>query len=136
MQFLGSVDYNPWLRCWPDSCGFARWDTTTPPGGGDARLVAQAPQSEGTVNLNYPNPFNPSTVIRYTLHQSAPVTVSIFNIMGQRVRVLADQFQTAGFHEIPWDGRDDGGQPVASGVYFYHIQAGSENLSRKMVLLR
>jgi hypothetical protein len=136
VQILGSVDYDPWLRCRPDSCSFMAWDTTGPPGNEQNRLVAQQPRSEDMADLNYPNPFNPSTVIRYNLSRNAKVKVSIINIMGQEVRVLADQVQTAGLHELLWDGKDGHGQSVASGVYFYRVQTGDQTQSRKMVLLR
>jgi hypothetical protein len=85
---------------------------------------------------NYPNPFNPQTTIRYSLARAGPVRLSIFNIVGQEVTPLVHAHQEAGFYEIAWDGRDAGGSPVASGLYFYRLLAGDFVETRKMVLLR
>jgi N-acetylmuramoyl-L-alanine amidase len=85
---------------------------------------------------NYPNPFNPETSIRYQLIESGPVTVQIFNVTGQRVITLVDEHQPAGLYEVRWDGRDDHGSVVASGVYFCHLQVGARAQSRKMNLVR
>jgi hypothetical protein len=85
---------------------------------------------------NYPNPFNPETAIRYSLPAKGPVKLVIFNSLGQRVRVLVQKEQKAGYHEVIWDGRDDRGAAVSSGVYIYRLQAASRVASRKMVLIR
>jgi len=85
---------------------------------------------------NYPNPFNPQTIIRYDLPQDCPVKLTIYNLRGQVVRRLVDSRQKAGVHRIPWDGRDDQGKELPSGVYFCKIQAGSFSSTRKMMLLR
>ena len=87
------------------------------------------------LNQNYPNPFNPGTVISYQLAGDVPVRLDIFNSVGQRVRTLVDAWQAAGSHAIIWDGRDDSGGSLASGVYFYHLEAGDFSDSRKMVLI-
>ena len=87
------------------------------------------------LNQNYPNPFNPGTVISYQLPQAVPVRLDIYNSLGQRVRTLVDEGQEAGVHGLVWDGRDDSGRGLASGVYFYRLEAGSFTESRKMVLV-
>lgn len=85
---------------------------------------------------NYPNPFNPTTRIGFELPRAGQVTMVIFNILGQRVRELANRAYAAGKHEITWDGKDDWGTEVSSGIYFYRLRSGSTTLSRKMLLLR
>jgi len=85
---------------------------------------------------NYPNPFNPETDISYNLPQGCHVKLSVFNIMGQKVRTLVDEYQTAGHKTVQWDGRDHIGEEVASGVYFYRLQAGEYSQVRKMLMLK
>lgn len=85
---------------------------------------------------NYPNPFNPATTITYDLEKSAPVTLTVYNLRGQRVRTLVQATQGAGSYAVQWDGRDDTGRPVSSGMYVYRLQAGERVASRKMTLLQ
>jgi N-acetylmuramoyl-L-alanine amidase len=85
---------------------------------------------------NYPNPFNPETTIRYQLTEPGPVTLQIFNVTGQKVRTLVDAYQTSGQYAVRWDGQDERGSDVASGVYFCHLQVGQRTQSRKMNLVR
>jgi len=85
---------------------------------------------------NYPNPFNSSTVIRYALPEGGLVRLEIYNVLGQRVRVLVDGEQEAGYHMVRWDGKDDMGEMVANGVYLYRIEAGEFVNSKKMLLLK
>lgn len=85
---------------------------------------------------NYPNPFNSETTISYHLKEDLKVSLSIYNIKGQKVRTLVDDHIKAGGHHNVWQGQDDGGSPVASGVYFCKIRAGNEVEARKLLLLR
>jgi subtilisin family serine protease len=85
---------------------------------------------------NYPNPFNPTTSIAFELPAAADVSLQVFNLLGQTVRTLHSGRLPAGQHRVEWDARDDAGESVASGVYFYRLTAGSQSQSRKMVLLR
>ncbi len=85
---------------------------------------------------NYPNPFNPATAISYQLLAISQVDLLIYNLRGQKVRTLVQARQPAGRYEVKWDGRDDGGRPVPSGVYFYRLQAGGQAATRKMQLIR
>ncbi len=85
---------------------------------------------------NYPNPFNPTTTIKYQLPVSTPVKLTIFNLLGQQVRTLVDETQPAGYRTIQWNGRNDAGTQVASGVYFYRIQAKNFLQTKKMLMLR
>ena len=85
---------------------------------------------------NYPNPFNPSTTIRFSLPVAGRVKVSVFNILGQQIRTLVDAPMEAGFRSVLWDGRNDRGLPVASGVYIVRFQTEKFVKSRKMLLLK
>ena len=85
---------------------------------------------------NQPNPFNPSTTIRYSLEAAVAVRLLVYDTTGRRVRSLVDGSESAGEHSIAFDGRDDRGHSLASGVYFYRLEAGSVVKTRKMVLLK
>jgi len=85
---------------------------------------------------NYPNPFNPSTVIPIEVHKDTPATLRIYSTGGRTVKVLHDGVLTASHHEISWHGRDSQGQPVPSGVYFYELRIGDEVESGNMALVR
>jgi hypothetical protein len=89
-----------------------------------------------TLEQNYPNPFNPSTVIRYSINNPENVQITIYNSAGQSVRELVSSAQIIGEHSITWDGRDNFGMSLSSGVYFYQIRAGNDLQARKMVLLK
>jgi hypothetical protein len=89
-----------------------------------------------SLSQNYPNPFNPETAIRYALPHDCLVELSIYNILGQKVKTLIKEYQSAGYKTIHWDGRDDEGKEVGSGVYFYKIKADSYIDVKKMALLK
>ncbi|MCH9031260.1 MAG: T9SS type A sorting domain-containing protein [candidate division Zixibacteria bacterium] len=92
----------------------------------------------GNYNLsqNYPNPFNPSTKILFEIPLAGNVALSIFDILGRSVRSLTNERYEAGKHEVIWDGKDDSGSSVASGVYFYRLLSNDKMISRKMTLLK
>ena len=85
---------------------------------------------------NYPNPFNPETRIEFELPLNSHVSLVVYDLLGRQVRSLSEGDLTAGSHSIVWDGRDDSGSQVASGVYLYRLTAGSTQLTRKMLLLK
>ena len=85
---------------------------------------------------NYPNPFNPSTSISYGLPSDAHVKIEIFNLLGQRIKALVNEEQSAGYKRITWDGRDDLGKAISSGTYLYRLRAGEKELTMKMLLLK
>ena len=85
---------------------------------------------------NYPNPFNPTTTIRIALPEAGNVTLEIYNMLGQKVRTLISGSMEAGYHQIQWDGANDVGQKVASGIYLYRIQAGEFRLIKRMILMK
>lgn len=89
-----------------------------------------------TLKGNYPNPFNPSTTIAFSLKEASPVQIQIFNIHGQVVRTLVNNQMNAGHHSVEWNGRDNSGRGVASGIYFYRMRAGNYNDTRKMMLVK
>lgn len=85
---------------------------------------------------NYPNPFNPATTIKYSLAENSLVTLKVYNTMGQLVKTLVNKHQSEGSHSVEWDGTNDGGVRVTSGVYIYRISAGNFNAVNKMILLK
>ena len=85
---------------------------------------------------NYPNPFNPETIIRYRIPKDEHVVLEIFNITGQKIRHLVDKKQIAGNYEVVWDGTDNTGNIVPSGVYLYAIKNGNHVLSKKAIFLK
>ena len=91
---------------------------------------------EFTLGHNFPNPFNAATTIRYHLPHVASIDLSVFNATGQPVRRLVDATQAAGTYRAIWDGRDDGGRALATGVYCYLLVAGPFQQTRRMVLLK
>ena len=105
------------------------------------QLLAALLPKETVLLPNYPNPFNPETWIPYRLAEDAFVTLTIYDGRGQVVRTLDVGHQTAAFYEtrskaIHWDGRNEFGEQVASGVYFYHLSAGDYSATRKMLILK
>jgi hypothetical protein len=90
------------------------------------------------LSQNYPNPFNPATRIEYAVPVGAPTVVRlrIYDVAGHLVRTLVDAPQPGGVYTVTWDGKNDGGSSVASGVYFYRLQWNGRTESKKMVLLR
>ncbi|MDH4070555.1 MAG: T9SS type A sorting domain-containing protein [Ignavibacteria bacterium] len=91
---------------------------------------------ETFLDLNYPNPFNPTTTIPYALSSESIVSLTIYNSLGQEIRELARGRQPAGYYSVTWDGTNDAGTPVSSGVYIYLLRTGLEVQSQKMMLSR
>ncbi|NIV98775.1 T9SS type A sorting domain-containing protein, partial [Candidatus Saccharibacteria bacterium] len=85
---------------------------------------------------NYPNPFNPTTVISYQLPVGSEVKLIIYDQLGKQVRHLVNKTQPAGFYEVEWNGLDNMGNKVSSGVYIYQLRAGKFVQNRKMIYLR
>jgi hypothetical protein len=98
--------------------------------------TANIPEEGGFEAWCYPNPFNPETNISYRLPEAGEVSLIVYNVMGQEVARLVDRYQAAGLYTVRWTGRDDSGVQVASGIYFYRLQAGEFGLTRKMMLLK
>jgi hypothetical protein len=92
--------------------------------------------TEFALQQNYPNPFNPSTTIKYQLAEGANVVLEIYNLAGQKVRTLVNERQEAGYYSVVWDGLNERGERLASGMYFYRINAGKFAQVNKMVMLK
>ncbi|MGB8658327.1 MAG: FlgD immunoglobulin-like domain containing protein [Candidatus Zixiibacteriota bacterium] len=103
---------------------------------GSPRESGATKPSEFKLEPNYPNPFNPETVIKFALPQDSKVTLRVYNILGQVVNTLVDEVLPAGVHSTVWNGKNEQGRDVASGVYFYRIKADSYESVMKMTLLR
>lgn len=92
------------------------------------------------LHQNFPNPFNPSTLIQFDLPaetvDGVKTTLAIYNVTGQLVRTLLDEERKAGVHSILWDAKNDAGMQMPSGTYFYKIRAGDFNDTKKMILLK
>jgi hypothetical protein len=88
------------------------------------------------LHQNYPNPFNPETIIQYQMPQRSEVNLVIFSLLGQRVTTLVDEVQSTGIYSVQWDGKDDTGKEVASGVYLYRLQTEQFVQVKKLALLR
>jgi flagellar hook assembly protein FlgD len=98
---------------------------------------------EFALGQNYPNPFNPQTTIVYAvpvydngLSDSRGVLLEVYNVAGQKIRTLVDEEQRPGEYSITWDGRDDSGMPVGSGVFIYRMRANPFIATRKMIFLK
>ena len=89
-----------------------------------------------SLSQNYPNPFNATTIIKYDLPKTSDVEITIFNVLGQEVTTLVDKKQPPGYYEVRWEGTNVQGKPVASGIYFYRIEAEEFVASKKMMLLK
>ncbi len=85
---------------------------------------------------NHPNPFNSETVIRFSLSKPAEVTLVIYNTLGQKVKTLMQGYLKAGTTSVNWDGKDQKGNTVSSGIYLYELKAGNQTESKRMVLLK
>lgn len=105
-------------------------------GGGSAVAAQPTVPQEFQLGANYPNPFNPSTTIHYTLAASAPTRLTIYNALGQAVYTRQDVPSTPGHHTVQWNGQTDGGQFAPSGLYFYQLESGEHQATRKMILMQ
>jgi len=91
---------------------------------------------EFALHQNFPNPFNPSTEIRFDLPEAGKVNLAIYNLMGQKIRTLSSGEMTPGYHAIVWDGTNDLGSQVATGMYFYAIQTSEFQATKKMLFMK
>ena len=87
--------------------------------------------SEFTLKQNYPNPFNPTTNIQYSVAEAGPVTLTVYNVMGQKVATLVSETKSAGTYRVSWDAAN-----MASGIYHYRLQAAGQVLTRQMTLIK
>ncbi|MEL6822560.1 MAG: T9SS type A sorting domain-containing protein, partial [Calditrichota bacterium] len=93
--------------------------------------------SEFNLAQNFPNPFNPETTIAFDVAENAQVTLEVFNMLGQRISILTDQRMQPGNYKVVWNGQDDNGLTVPSGVYLYRLQTSNGfQKSMKMLLVK
>jgi len=111
--------------------GFIRYDFQV----GIDREHAEVP-AEFALGRNYPNPFNPETIIEFQLPISCRVALEIYNLLGQKVITLVSEEREAGFHTVRWDGTSEAGAVMPSGIYFYRLTAGDFSETKKMIMLR
>jgi len=108
--------------------------------GGSVALESRTPAASlptaFALSQNVPNPFNPSTIVAYALPKDAQVNLEVYNVLGQHVKTLVNEMQRAGNQSVTWDGTDNSGNSVASGVYFYKLRAGDFTDTKKMVMLK
>jgi hypothetical protein len=91
---------------------------------------------EFALKQNYPNPFNPTTEIEFSIAQTSTVNLTIFNVLGQKVKVLANGVKLAGTHKLRWNGTDEMGQSASTGIYFYTLTDGSSTVTKKMAFMK
>lgn len=101
----------------------------------DEEANAEAP-SVFHLAQNYPNPFNPSTLIRYEIPQPAQVRLAIYNLLGDKIRTLVEAKESVGVKQVTWDGRDEYGRRVSTGVYVYRLEAGDINITKRLLLMK
>jgi len=92
--------------------------------------------NEFELKQNYPNPYKSQTTIQYSLAEDSKVTLKVYNVLGQEIQVLVDKFQSSGVHHLIWDGNDDPGKRVPSGVYFLRFNAGEYTATKKLLIMR
>jgi hypothetical protein len=100
------------------------------------RASATVPGSQFSLSQNIPNPFNPTTSIAFSLPERGDISLKIYDVSGALVRTLAEGSFDPGPHDVQWNGRDNAGNSVSSGVYLYRLTTGKQSMTRKMVLLK
>ncbi len=99
-------------------------------------VSGELPPAAIALEPNYPNPFNPMTIIGFHLKEASRVKLTVLDVAGRRVATLLDKPMLAGYHQVTWNGTDDAGRVVASGTYFYRVTSGASGTTRKMILLK
>jgi hypothetical protein len=131
---VSSDAYSKTLKGVPDDV-FARFKLRKANSSGIGEELQMIPK-EMKLFQNFPNPFNPSTTIQYSLHKSSRIRLDIYNLLGQKIKTFINSFQDTNEHLVVWDGTNDFDNPVNSGIYFYRLQANNLLLQKKMILTR
>ena len=117
-----------------------RGEYTIPTGGGIPTAIGKEDEAnvvkKFALENNYPNPFNPVTTIKYQTPRTADISLVIYNALGQKIRTLVDAKVESGSHTVTWNGRNEMGKTVSSGIYFYVLTAGDTRIAKKMILMR
>jgi flagellar hook assembly protein FlgD len=101
-----------------------------------AGVTLKALPSTYTLSQNFPNPFNPTTTIEYSIPTTGNVSLAIYNVAGQKIRTLVNASQSANFYKVVWDGKNDNGMTVGTGTYFYKLVSGNYSKIVKMTLMK
>ena len=120
-----------WYEQYAERWDMTGWGRTTSVGENDHSI----PEAF-SLEQNYPNPFNPETEIKYSINRTANVSLKIFNLLGEEMTTLVSQVQYAGVHAVRWNGRNNAGQALASGIYFYQLSSDAQVSTKKMMLLK
>jgi len=128
------TDNNEYTPIWPGETCLELWECN--PTGVDQPVREESLPAGFALSQNYPNPFNPMTGIEYALPRASHVELTILNQLGQTVATLVEGVRSAGRYTVYWDGRDDSGGRVASGVYLYRLRAGEFVQTKTMLLLK
>ncbi|MFQ6618796.1 MAG: T9SS type A sorting domain-containing protein, partial [Fidelibacterota bacterium] len=107
----------------------------TEPGVGIEYIFYPTP-GDYSLSQNYPNPFNVSTTINYTIKRRGVVKIAVYNILGQEIKTLVNEYRESGPHSVKWDGLNNSGKPVSSGIYLYRMETGRFSSTRKLLLLK
>ncbi|MGD1047581.1 MAG: T9SS type A sorting domain-containing protein [Candidatus Krumholzibacteriaceae bacterium] len=124
---------------WQDLRNGANWDIyamRVDANGFPVLTAAETPKVLMELHQNYPNPFNPATTVAYSVPEKCNVTLKIYDVSGKCVARLVDKQQEKGSYSVAWNGKDETGNSMASGIYLYRLAAGEQTISKKMVLLR
>ena len=100
------------------------------------QVVEDTPAKVFNLSQNQPNPFNPMTTIKFSVEREGPVSLTIFDLSGRKVRTLLNEPYGPGEHTVVWDGHNDAGAPMPSGVYLYRYDSGGRSMTRKMMLVK
>jgi flagellar hook assembly protein FlgD len=100
------------------------------------QLVIQNIPREFTLYQNYPNPFNPITTIEYDLPENTHVNLAVYDMLGRKVKTLTDSYQELGYKSVQWDGTDENGISLGSGMYLYRLSTENFTAMKKIVLLK
>ncbi|MDP8202585.1 MAG: FlgD immunoglobulin-like domain containing protein [Candidatus Tenebribacter burtonii] len=106
------------------------------------RLSAETDSEDDIISIdpfqlsNHPNPFNPETTISFSIPTDSAINLIVYNIKGQLIKSLVNEIKPIGEHTVIWDGRDDNGKPVSSGIYFYKLKTNNIEKTRKMILMK
>ena len=137
-----ATDYSPvewglWIGSWGEADLVFRIDDVSIMLGGTSGVEANgAMPAEYALSQNYPNPFNPTTSIEYAMIADGAAKLVVYDIVGSEVRTLVNTAVNSGTHTVTWDGRDNAGNEVATGMYFYRLTAGITSLTKKMLFLK